>query len=359
MMQNLSLIADFGATFSRLALYADGEIFSQVTLKSRQFQSPLEVIEHYLELETQNAPHAPAHYLIAIASPLVEDAVQLTNNHWTFSQKALREALKKRGGTLTLINDFKALAYSLLKLEKTDIRVIGTSEANLAESDSTKAQSSNSNQNAPIIKALIGPGSGFGTATLVVPASSISTHSEPIIIASEGGHSVFAPFDQEEIALLSLLSNTPSLLKGKLAPYPIILEDLLSGTHGVKRLIDAMALLYDKNPTFNSPETLLHSALTEKEPFARAVLTRYSLLLATIASNIALTTGARDGIYIGGGLVPRFADFLANSPFRKRFEENLTVNNYLKTIPTYLIEHADPTLIGLQYLADRLNQPSQ
>lgn len=351
MMQNLSLIADFGATFSRLALYADGEIFSQVTLKSRQFQSPLEVIEHYLELETQNAPHAPAHYLIAIASPLVEDAVQLTNNHWEFSQKALREALKKRGGTLTLINDFKALAYSLLKLEKTDLRSIGTSEADLAKS-------SNSN-NAPIIKALIGPGSGFGTATLVVPASSISTHYEPIIIASEGGHSVFAPFDQEEIALLSLLSNTPSLLKGKRAPYPIILEDLLSGTHGIKRLIDAMALLYDKNPTFNSPETLLHSALTEKEPFARAVLTRYSLLLATIASNIALTTGARDGIYIGGGLAPRFADFLANSPFRKRFEENLTVNNYLKTIPTYLIEHADPTLIGLQYLADRLNQPSQ
>ena len=193
----------------------------------------------------------------------------------------------------------------------------------------------------------------------MVPTSSISPHSEPIIIASEGGHSVFAPFDQEEIALLSLLSNTPSLLKGKLAPYPIILEDLLSGTHGVKRLIDAMALLYDKNPTFNSPETLLHSALTEKEPFARAVLTRYSLLLATIASNIALTTGARDGIYIGGGLAPRFADFLANSPFRKRFEGNLTVNNYLKTIPTYLIEHADPTLIGLQYLADRLNQPSQ
>lgn len=352
MMQNLSLIADFGATFSRLALYADGEIFSQVTLESRQFQSPLEVIEHYLAFETQNAPHAPAHYLIAIASPLMEDAVQLTNNHWGFSQKALREALKKRGGTLTLINDFKALAYSLLKLEKTDLRSIGTSEADLAKS-------SNSSRNAPIIKALIGPGSGFGTATLVVPSSQELPHSEPIIIASEGGHSVFAPFDQEEIALLSLLSNTPSLLKGKRAPYPIILEDLLSGTHGVKRLIDAMALLYDKNPTFNSPETLLHSALTQQEPFARAVLTRYSLLLATIASNIALTTGARDGIYIGGGLVPRFADFLANSPFRERFEENLTVNNYLKTIPTYLIEHADPTLIGLQYLADRLNQPSQ
>lgn len=352
MMQNLSLIADFGATFSRLALYADGEIFSQVTLESRQFQSPLEVIEHYLAFETQNAPHAPAHYLIAIASPLVEDTVKLTNNHWAFSQKALREALKKRGGTLTLINDFKALAYSLLKLEKTDLRSIGASEADLAKS-------SNSSRNAPIIKALIGPGSGFGTATLVVPSSQELPHSEPIIIASEGGHSVFAPFDQEEIALLSLLSNTPSLLKGKRASYPIILEDLLSGTHGIKRLIDAMALLYDKNPTFNSPETLLHSALTQQEPFARAVLTRYSLLLATIASNIALTTGARDGIYIGGGLVPRFADFLANSPFRERFEENLTVNNYLKTIPTYLIEHADPTLIGLQYLADRLNQPSQ
>ncbi|NLD09462.1 MAG: hypothetical protein GX667_07760 [Xanthomonadaceae bacterium] len=352
MMQNLSLIADFGATFSRLALYADGEIFSQVTLKSRQFQSPLEVIEHYLSITAKNAPHAPDHYLIAIASPLVEDAVQLTNNHWGFSQKALREALKKRGGTLTLINDFKALAYSLLKLEPANLRLIGTSEADLAKS-------SNSSRNAPIIKALIGPGSGFGTATLVVPTSSISPHSEPVIIASEGGHSVFAPFDQEEIALLSLLSNTPSLLKRKRTPYPIILEDLLSGTHGVKRLIDAMALLYDKNPTFNSPETLIHSALTKKEPFARVVLTRYSLLLATIASNIALTTGARDGIYIGGGLVPRFADFLANSPFRERFEENLTVNNYLKTIPTYLIEHANPTLIGLQYLADRLNQPSQ
>ena len=43
------------------------------------------------------------------------------------------------------------------------------------------------------------------------------------------------------------------------------------------------------------------------------------------AGNLALTLGARGGVYIGGGIVQRIGDFLAASPFRDRFEDKGTV----------------------------------
>jgi glucokinase len=35
---------------------------------------------------------------------------------------------------------------------------------------------------------------------------------------------------------------------------------------------------------------------------------------------VALTFGARGGVYIAGGISPRILDFLVQSEFRKRFE---------------------------------------
>jgi glucokinase len=50
------------------------------------------------------------------------------------------------------------------------------------------------------------------------------------------------------------------------------------------------------------------------------VLECFAGMLGGAAANLAVTLGAFGGIFIGGGIVPRVAQWFATSPFRARFE---------------------------------------
>ena len=76
--------------------------------------------------------------------------------------------------------------------------------------------------------------------------------------------------------------------------------------------------------------------------------------------NVALTLGARGGVFIGGGIAPRFTDFLRSSAFRERFEAKGRMSSYLARIPTAVIVHPMPAFLGLAHLASvraRRNRP--
>jgi len=88
-------------------------------------------------------------------------------------------------------------------------------------------------------------------------------------------------------------------------------------------------------------------------PVSEAALELFCAMLGTVAGNVALTLGARGGIYIAGGIVPRIADHLQASPFRARFEAKGRFRPYLEKIPTSVILHPDPAFIGLAALAER------
>jgi glucokinase len=69
--------------------------------------------------------------------------------------------------------------------------------------------------------------------------------------------------------------------------------------------------------------------------------------LGNVAGNLALTLGARGGVYIGGGIVPRLGDAFMRSRFRACFEDKGRFSDYLAAIPVYVI-HAEtsPALRG-------------
>ncbi|MDP1781430.1 MAG: glucokinase, partial [Hydrogenophaga sp.] len=57
--------------------------------------------------------------------------------------------------------------------------------------------------------------------------------------------------------------------------------------------------------------------------------------------------GARGGVYIGGGIVPRLGSWFDTSPFRQRFEAKGRFQTYLKDIPVWVITSAQsPALLG-------------
>ena len=68
-----------------------------------------------------------------------------------------------------------------------------------------------------------------------------------------------------------------------------------------------------------------------------------------MAGDLALTLGANDGVYIAGGIAKRYPDVLNNSRFRAGFESKGRHSKILKRIPTRLITHEQPGLLGAAY----------
>nr|HCF8207025.1 glucokinase [Klebsiella pneumoniae] len=78
----------------------------------------------------------------------------------------------------------------------------------------------------------------------------------------------------------------------------------------------------------------------------RRALSLFCILLGRFGGNLALTMGTFGGVYIAGGIVPRFLEFFKSSGFRNAFEDKGRFSEYLKDIPVFLITHPQPGLLG-------------
>ncbi len=83
-----------------------------------------------------------------------------------------------------------------------------------------------------------------------------------------------------------------------------------------------------------------------EDPLCAESTTMFCAMLGTMAGNLALTLGARGGVYIGGGIVPRLGRFFADSPFRARFQAKGRFEPYLAAIPTFVVTHPLPAFLG-------------
>jgi glucokinase len=84
----------------------------------------------------------------------------------------------------------------------------------------------------------------------------------------------------------------------------------------------------------------------------RDALEMFCAMLGGMAGNLALTLGARGGVYIAGGIVPRLGTRFAASRFRERFESKGRFRSYLSAIPTFVIIAKDPAFLGLAKILD-------
>jgi glucokinase len=255
----------------------------------------------------------PDRVAIAVAAPITGDEVVLTNRgDWRIRKAALGERFGF--ADTALVNDFVALARALPLLPDKDLRPIGDGRPV---------------EDAPI--AVLGPGTGLGMALVVPTASGFQ------VVASEGGHATFAPETEREIALARSLQwrhghvSWERVLSG---PGIAEMHEILSEIdHGVAQPMPA--------------ETISAHALQGIDRRAVETLQMFASLLGSFAGNVALAAGARGGVYIGGGIVPQLADFIARSSFRDRFEAKGRFNDYLAAIPTVMLLTPEPTLLGL------------
>ena len=305
------LLGDIGATHARFAWVSskDQPLSHVRTLLCDDHQSLLSAVQQYLKEASLPAPQKAA---LGVATPVVGDKVSFTNRSWAFSIQEMKQSLGVQA--LRVMNDFEALAWALPGLQAEELFQMG-------------GMPSQTMQNL----GLIGPGSGLGVSGLIADAG----HWHPI--SGEGGHVSLVATNAMEWEVLQHLQKKWGHVSA---------ERVLSGP-GLVNLHAALSAMAGLAPTVQRPQDIGELAFQHQQPQALQAFQLFAGWLGQVASDLALTLGARGGIYIGGGIAPRYRDWLATSSFRARFESKGRFSDYLKKIPVYVI-HAEtpPALMG-------------
>ncbi len=311
------LIADIGGTNIRIAVvtpqseHEQGQYYQDVeTYKCADYSNLAAVLQSYIE--KKGLVGKPLDACLAIACPVDDDLISMTNLPWQFSQSQLKEQLGF--STLTLINDYTAIAMAIpLLSEQQKVKVGG------GEAISGKAIS------------VCGPGTGLGVANLV------PVDNKWVCISGEGGHVDFAPVGEFEISILKYLNR----IKARVS-----YEQLLSG-YGLEQVYQAVcAIKHDTNNERLTAADISAKGVNGECELCRLSLSVFCRVLGAFAGNLALTCNSLGGVYIAGGIVPRFIDFVKTSAFRERFESKGRLSHITRQAPTYIITEQQPGLLG-------------
>ncbi len=309
---SINLIADIGGTNIRLAIAdksCDENYRDIQTYQCADYASLAEVIALYIDSNQLAKTNIDA--CLAIACPVDTDIISMTNLPWQFSQQALKEQLNLQ--KLTLINDYTAIAMAIPLLNEDQKIKIGGGDVT---------------PNAPI--AVCGPGTGLGVANLV------SVNEQWHCFSGEGGHVDFAAVDEIDIKVLQQLKN----IKARVS-----YEQLLSG-YGLVQIYQALCIINDHAGDKLSAAQISSKALTGSCPTCQQTLAQFCKVLGSFAGNLALTMNSQGGVYIAGGIVPRFVDYVKSSSFRERFEAKGRLSHLTQRTPTFVITEEQPGLLG-------------
>lgn len=298
------LLVEIGGTHTRCALGDAAGKPERTTLFDNVDYPDLEaVIGEYLN-RTDACPKRAA---LAVAAPVEDGPVKMTNLGWIIDAARLQSHFGFDG--IHVVNDFEALACAVPDLSRDELvavhHAVGTPSSPIA---------------------VIGPGTGLGVSGLVPCGDQWHP------LRGEGGHVTLAAADDREAEILQRLRPEFGHVSA---------ERVLSGP-GLLVLYNAIAAA----PKAGSPDAVTHLAATG-DPEAREALALFFGFLGTVCGDLALTLGARGGVYLGGGILPALREPFLASGFTARYVDKGRYSGYLETIPVHLIVAETPALRGL------------
>ena len=317
----VNLVADIGGTNARFGLWnADSALHeNRARLSSvnyfltSEFPSLAQAIKEYCRQQALQ----PKHLSLAVAGPVEKDWVPMGNNSWSFSKADLKDSLGL--DSLTVINDFTAQALL---------------PPSLGEGEKQPIRSGTPIPGAPI--AILGPGTGLGMSALapLQQTGTDQTGKEKIAwrpLETEGGNVPFAPRTIEELALIQFFMSET----GRTMSF----EDVLSG-RGLER---AYRFCTPSAPALSAADITTNA---ENNTEARQAIILFLNCLSNFVLTALMMTGARQGVYLSGGIVPRLLPFFEASDFSTRLAEYGNFTDYVSSVPIWLITAQEPGLTG-------------
>ncbi|ASQ46015.1 glucokinase [Legionella clemsonensis] len=308
--EQFAIVADIGGTNARFSRvdFCNWHVDKVAVYPCANFPSLVAALAYYQESQKLSAIK---HIAIAIACPVIDDVVRMTNFHWQFSIREIKEQLNI--AELQVMNDFTAAAMSLPLLGNEEKVQVGQGSADLSK---------------PMV--VLGAGTGLGVAHL------IPTDKGFIPIAGEGGHATWAAQTEQEWFIQRYLTTKYG---------HVSCERLLSGA-GLEAIYLALASYQEIKVVPLSAAQISTFALTKQCDLAFAAVNQFFASLGCYAGDLALTLGALGGVYIAGGIVPKLLPLMEASSFRARFENKGRSSRFNVQIPTYVITAEQPGLLG-------------
>jgi len=310
------LIGDIGGTYARFALVQDAETVVTFPIVETSGYGTVEAAIEDTVLTGQAGP--PQSAILAVAGPIADDRVKLTNCSWVVDPVAIMTRFGP--AEVILLNDFEALSLSLPDLGANDSEAIGDGRA---ETRATRV--------------VLGPGTGLGAGALVPVGDAW------LPIAGEGGHIDLAPVSSRDHAIWPYLQRKHGRVSG---------ETLLCGA-GLVRLYDGICASDGSTPTLTSPADIVAMGLSGDDAQAVETLSLFATHLGRFAGNIALMFMARGGIYLAGGVSTRIAPVLREGGFRDAFLDKAPHRALMERMATAIITREGAALAGLGAFARR------
>ncbi|ODP36339.1 glucokinase [Sphingomonas turrisvirgatae] len=307
---------DIGGTHARFAIATveAGRVVAlgePVTQKTAEHSSLQLAWQAFAEIADRPLPRAAA---IAVASPVNDELIKLTNNPWIIRPLLVKERLQV--DAFTIVNDFGAVGHAVGQLPDSDF-------VHLCGPDTPFPQKGSIT--------VCGPGTGLGVAQVFRPGPGAGYH----VIQTEGGHIDFAPHDEIEDRLVRHLR--PSYTR-------VSAERIVAGP-GIVGIYETLAEIEGRSVARLDDRAIWTLALEGKDALAAAALDRFCLALGSVAGDLALAHGPT-GVVIAGGLGLRLKDRLLDSGFGQRFIAKGRFQSLMAGIPVKLITHPQPGLYG-------------
>jgi glucokinase len=319
-MTALYLAADIGGTNSRVALAervgGGWHICHRARYPSQRYPSAASILSEFLAAHGGPAPTAAG---IAVAGPVVDGSVRLTNVSWQVNAAALSAALGNL--PLALLNDFEAVGLGL---------------DSLAAADVVTLQPGLPRAGAP--RLLVGAGTGLGMSVLV-PAGE-----RYVALPSEGSHADFAPEGELEIALMRHLFDR----HGHASWERVVSGPGLEATYAFVCEHEGAA------PKAMAAADITATALEGSDPCAVQALAIFVSAYGRFTGNLALAVLPRGGVYIAGGIAPRILPKLREGAFLRGVTAKGRFSGLMAEMPVYVVTNDDVGMFGSLAAAEAL-----
>lgn len=310
-MSDRVLVGDVGGTNVRFALAErkNGkiEIEEFAKLAGDNFETFDAALKQYLD----DSALAPKQACFAMAGPVQDGEVELTNRNWQVSAKRLCDRFAF--DNVQIINDFTAMARSVPEHSPAYFEEVltGVEKPDL-----------------PVIVA--GPGTGFGVATLF-PLGDDAWR----VLTGEGGHIAYAPRDALEFDVASVLMREQGYVS----------NELVASGMGLEFVHRAFCEVFGRDMEDVSPEDMRKRADAGDDMFDQLIAMRAKAVMGAVG-DLALANGALGGVVLAGGVTERIVDYLRRPEAVDRFRERGPMSGYLANCPVRLMHDPEAPLIG-------------